>query len=198
MALLILIGGVLAALRTPVDIFPEVRIRSSASSGVYRASADEVSGRILTPFQRALTTTVNDIEHLGGNSYSGIGIVNLLRADRRHPHGECTGHRDFPDPAAADADRHHAALILNFNASTVPTSSLRSRARLVRAEPGGSCDEFDPHSAGHRARRRRAVAVRRQDAADPDRYRRVGSACSWPGRARCCQCLGRPEPDEPG
>jgi multidrug efflux pump subunit AcrB len=37
-----------------------------------------MSGRITTPFERALTTTVNDIEHIVANSYNGIGIVKIF------------------------------------------------------------------------------------------------------------------------
>lgn len=79
MALLILIGGVLAALRTPVDIFPEIRIPVISVVWQYTGlPPEELSGRILSPFQRALTTTVNDIEHIEANSYSGIGIVKIF------------------------------------------------------------------------------------------------------------------------
>ncbi len=39
---------------------------------------DQMSGRITTPFERALTTTVNDIEHIVANSYNGIGIVKIF------------------------------------------------------------------------------------------------------------------------
>ena len=37
-----------------------------------------MSGRIVTPFQRALTTTVNDIEHIAANSYNGFGIIKIF------------------------------------------------------------------------------------------------------------------------
>ena len=39
---------------------------------------DQMSGRITTPFERALTTTVNDIEHIEANSYNGFGIVKIF------------------------------------------------------------------------------------------------------------------------
>jgi multidrug efflux pump subunit AcrB len=37
-----------------------------------------MAGRIITPFERALTTTVNDIEHIEANSYNGFGIVKIF------------------------------------------------------------------------------------------------------------------------
>src|SRR3979490_2670444 len=79
LALLILIVGPLAALRTPTDIFPDIRI--PVISVVFQYTGlppDSRGGRIITQFQRALTTTVNDIEHLEANSYTGFGIVKIF------------------------------------------------------------------------------------------------------------------------
>ena len=68
LALLILIIGPLAAFRTPVDIFPDIRIPVIAVIWQYTGlPPDQMSGRMSTSFQRALTTTVNDIEHIESN-----------------------------------------------------------------------------------------------------------------------------------
>ncbi len=62
LALLIMIVGPLAALRTPTDIFPEIRIPVIAVVFSYTGlPPDPMSVRIATPFERSLTTTVNDI-----------------------------------------------------------------------------------------------------------------------------------------
>src|ERR1700731_893483 len=75
LALLILIVGPLSALRTPVDIFPDIRIPVIAVVWQYTGlPPDQMAGRITTQFQRALTTTVNDIEHIEANSYIGFAI----------------------------------------------------------------------------------------------------------------------------
>ncbi len=37
-----------------------------------------MAGRVMSPFQRVLTTTVNDIQHIEGNSFTGIGIVKIF------------------------------------------------------------------------------------------------------------------------
>ena len=37
-----------------------------------------MAGRMVTQFERALTTTVNDIEHIEANSYTGVGIVKIF------------------------------------------------------------------------------------------------------------------------
>ena len=79
MALLLMIVGPLAALRTPTDIFPDIRIPVIGVVWNYTGlPPDQMSGRIVTPFQRALTTTVNDIEHIAANSYNGFGIIKIF------------------------------------------------------------------------------------------------------------------------
>ena len=77
-ALLILLIGTLSALRMPVDIFPSINIPIIGVAFQYQGlSPDQMTGRIITPFERALTTTVNDIEHFEGNSYTTYGIVKI-------------------------------------------------------------------------------------------------------------------------
>src|ERR1700753_936567 len=79
LALVILIVGPLAALRTPVDIFPDIRIPVIAAIWQYTGLApDQMAGRMVTQFQRTLTTTVNDIEHIEATSYTGLGIVKVF------------------------------------------------------------------------------------------------------------------------
>lgn len=79
LALLLLIIGPLVALRTPTDIFPEIRIPVIAVAWQYTGlPPDQMAGRITTLFQRSLTTTVNDIEHIEANSYAGVGIVKIF------------------------------------------------------------------------------------------------------------------------
>jgi multidrug efflux pump subunit AcrB len=76
LALAILIIGPLAALRTPVDIFPDIRIPVIAIVWQYTGLEPELmAGRITSQSQRALTTTVNDIEHIEATSYIGLGII---------------------------------------------------------------------------------------------------------------------------
>ena len=79
LALLLLIIGPLAALRTPIDIFPEIRIPVIAAIWQYTGlPPDQTAGRMPTQFERTLTTTVNDIEHIEATSYTGIGIVKIF------------------------------------------------------------------------------------------------------------------------
>src|SRR3979411_3215940 len=79
MALLILIFGTISALRTPTDIFPDIKIPVIAAVWNYTGlPADEMSGRIVSVYERSLTTTVNDIEHIESQSLAGYGIVKIF------------------------------------------------------------------------------------------------------------------------
>jgi multidrug efflux pump subunit AcrB len=126
LALLLLIIGPLAAWRTPVDIFPEIRIPVIAVIWSFAGlPPEEMAGRMVSQFQRALTTTVNDIEHIEANSYSGLGIVKVFfqqGADIRTANAQVTAIsqtllRQMPPGSLPP-------LILNYNASTVPIIQL--------------------------------------------------------------------------
>ena len=126
LALLLMIVGPLAALRTPTDIFPDIRIPVIGVVWQYTGlPPDQMSGRIVTPFERALTTTVNDIEHIVANSYNGFGIVKIFfqpNVDIRTANAQVTAISQtlikFMPPGATPP------LILNYNASTVPIIQL--------------------------------------------------------------------------
>jgi multidrug efflux pump subunit AcrB len=126
LALLLLIIGPLAALRTPTDIFPDIRIPVIGVVWQYTGlPPDQMAGRIITQYQRILTTTVNDIEHITANSYNGIGIVKIFfqpNADIRTANAQVTAVsqtiiKQMPPGATPP-------LILNYSASTVPIIQL--------------------------------------------------------------------------
>jgi CzcA family heavy metal efflux pump len=126
LALLILIVGPLAALRTPTDIFPNINIPIVAVAFQYTGlPPDQMSGRITTPFQRALTTTVNDIEHIEASSYTGFGIIKIFfhpTVDINMANAQVTAIaqtliKQMPPGTTPP-------LILNYSASTVPILQL--------------------------------------------------------------------------
>ena len=126
LALVILIVGPLAALRTPVDIFPDIRIPVVAIVWQYTGLPPaDMAGRITTQSERALTTTVNDIEHIEASSYNGIGIIKVYfqsGADIRLANAQITAISQTQlkqMPAGATPP-----LILNYSASTVPIIQL--------------------------------------------------------------------------
>ena len=122
LALLILIIGPLAALRTPTDIFPDIRIPVISVVWQYTGlPPDQMAGRVTTPFQRALTTTVNDIEHIEANSYNGFGIIKIFfqpNVDIRTANAQVTAISQTMIKAMPPGAT--PPLILNYNASTVP------------------------------------------------------------------------------
>src|SRR5258708_38336006 len=122
LALLILIIGPLAALRTPTDIFPNIDIPVIGVAWQYTGlPPDQMAGRITTPFEPALTTTVNNIEHIEANSYTGFGIIKIFfhpsvsisTANAQVTAIAQTLVKQMPPGATPP-------LILNYSASTVP------------------------------------------------------------------------------
>jgi multidrug efflux pump subunit AcrB len=78
-SILIVILGVFAILRTPVDIFPAINIPVVAINWGYTGlSPEDMSNRIIYGFERSITTTVNDIEHIESQSLTGISIVKVF------------------------------------------------------------------------------------------------------------------------
>ena len=79
LAILILILGTLAALRTPTDIFPNINIPVVSIIWNYTGLAPEdMANRIITLQERNLTTTVNDIEHLESQSLNGVAVIKVF------------------------------------------------------------------------------------------------------------------------
>ena len=79
LAVMILFVGPLAITRTPTDIFPAIDIPVVACIWGYGGmSAEELSFRIVTNFERGLTTTVNDIEHIESLTLRGTSVVKVF------------------------------------------------------------------------------------------------------------------------
>src|SRR5271168_70678 len=133
LALFILIAGSLAAVNTPTDIFPNIRVPVIGVAWQYAGlSPDEMAGRIITPYERSLTTTVNDIEHTESQSLPGIGIVKIYfqpGVDIRTATAQVTSIsqtvlKQMPTGITPP-------LILNYNASTVPILQLATSSRTL-------------------------------------------------------------------
>ncbi|MGC1911438.1 MAG: efflux RND transporter permease subunit [Candidatus Acidiferrales bacterium] len=78
-AILLLILGPIAVIRTPTDIFPSIDIPVVSVLWTFTGlSPDQMSQRITFGFERILTTTVNDIEHIESQSWNGRAIVKIF------------------------------------------------------------------------------------------------------------------------
>ena len=126
LAILILIFGPLAALKTPTDIFPEIKIPVIAVVWTYRGMPpDDMSGRVIYYYERQLSSSVNDIEHIESQSLPGVGIVKIFfqpGVDIRTATAQVTSLsqtvlKQMPPGITPP-------LILNYNASTVPILQL--------------------------------------------------------------------------
>jgi multidrug efflux pump subunit AcrB len=79
MAILILIMGMLAIVRTPTDIFPNINIPVVSIIWTYNGLVPEdMADRIVSITERALTTTVGNIEHIESQSLYGIAVVKVF------------------------------------------------------------------------------------------------------------------------
>ena len=126
LALVILIISPIVILRTPTDIFPNINIPVIAVSWSYTGlNAEEMEGRITSGYERGLTTTVDNIEHIESTTINGQAIIKvfLQRAPawiprtrrsppRRRP--SCAACRPVPQPP----------LIINYSPSSVPILQL--------------------------------------------------------------------------
>jgi multidrug efflux pump subunit AcrB len=79
MALAIVLLGGAAIVTMPVDIFPYIDIPIVSVVWSYSGiSPEEMEKRIVTIFERAITTTVNDVEHIESQSYNGISVIRVF------------------------------------------------------------------------------------------------------------------------
>src|SRR5947207_9521754 len=79
MAILILIMGTLAIFRTPTDIFPNINIPVVSIIWSFNGLVPEdMSDRIVSVTERALTTTVDNIDHIESQSLNGIAVVKVF------------------------------------------------------------------------------------------------------------------------
>ena len=78
LGLLVFMLGPVAVSNTPTDIFPNINIPVISVAWSYTGlNAEELSGRLTAPYQRALTTLVDNIEHLESTTVSGWSIVKI-------------------------------------------------------------------------------------------------------------------------
>ena len=78
LAILILIAAPVEILNTPTDIFPNINIPVISLAWQYTGlNPEELEGRLTTPFEKSLTTLVDNIQHIESTTISGIVIVKI-------------------------------------------------------------------------------------------------------------------------
>ena len=125
-SILLLILGPLTILRTPTDIFPNIDIPVVSVIWNYAGiSPEEMSNRIVYNYERALTTTVNDMDHIESQSLTGIAVVKIFfqpNVNVANAFAQVTAVsqsllRAFPPGTTPP-------FIIQYNASTVPILQL--------------------------------------------------------------------------
>jgi multidrug efflux pump subunit AcrB len=126
LALLILILSPVVLLRTPTDIFPNIDIPVIAVAWTYTGlSPEETEGRITSVYERVLTTTVDNIQHIESTTVNGTAIVKIYfqpnasidRANAQVTAVSQTILRQLPPGSLPP-------LIIDYSASTVPILQL--------------------------------------------------------------------------
>ena len=126
MAIVIMIMGALAIIRTPKDIFPNINIPVVTVNWNYAGlSPEQMAYRISVVNQRSLTLTVNDIEHIESQSLNGISLIkiffqpgaNIAMAMSQVTAMSQTQLRQLPPGTVPP-------FIMQYNASTVPILQL--------------------------------------------------------------------------
>ncbi|WP_131995496.1 efflux RND transporter permease subunit [Acidipila rosea] len=126
LALLILIMSPVIILRTPTDIFPNINIPVVAIAWQYTGlNPEEMEGRLTTPYEKALTTLVDNIQHTESTTYNGVSVVKVFLqpgASLETANAQITAAsqyllRQLP-PGTLPPE------IINFSASSVPILQL--------------------------------------------------------------------------
>src|SRR5229473_2800179 len=113
-------------LRTPVDIFPSINIPVISVIWTYTGLApSEMETRIVSIFERSLTTSVNNIEHIESQSLNGVAVVKVFLQPSANIDGAISeviaeaqvGLKQFPPGITPP-------LVISYNASSVPILQL--------------------------------------------------------------------------
>ena len=126
LALLILIFGPLTILRTPTDIFPSIDIPVVGVVWSYTGlQPQDMADRVVSFYERATTTTVNDIEHIESQSLNGVAVVKFFFQPHVNPDLAVSQITAISQTLLKQLPPGETPpLILVYNASSVPIIQL--------------------------------------------------------------------------
>ena len=133
MAMLIVIFGVTAAVKTPTDIFPNIGIPVVAVVWTYDGlPADDMSKRVIYYYERILSSQVNNIEHIESQSLPRYGIVKVFF----QPGVNINGALAQVTAASQTVLKYLPTgitppFVLSFNASSVPVIQLALSSKTL-------------------------------------------------------------------
>ena len=139
MAMLIVIMGIFTILRMPTDIFPDIDIPVISIIWNYTGlSPEEMEKRIVTNYERTLTTTVNDIEHVESQSLTGIAVVKVFFQPGVQDRGrDGADHRCLAERSSARCRRARRRRS-SFVTARRTCPSCRPRSRATRSASSSS------------------------------------------------------------
>ncbi|HEY4274649.1 MAG TPA: efflux RND transporter permease subunit [Rhizomicrobium sp.] len=133
LAIVILIFGPMAAMRTPTDIFPNIGIPVVGAVLQYGGlSPAEVAGRMVTPYERIVPTAVSDIEHIESQSVAGNGVVKIFfqpKVDISVATAQVVAASQFVIRQMPQGT--NPPFVINYNASTVPVLQLALSSKVL-------------------------------------------------------------------
>src|SRR6202166_167096 len=79
LALLIVLLSPVVILRTPTDIFPNINIPVVSVGWTYTGlNAEELEGRLTSPYEKSITTLVDNIQHIESTTYNGMSVIKIF------------------------------------------------------------------------------------------------------------------------
>jgi multidrug efflux pump subunit AcrB len=173
LALLILLLSPAVIVRTPTDIFPDINIPVISVAWNYTGlNPEDIEARLTTPYEKALTTLVDNIQHIESSSYNGVSVVKIYlqpgaSLELANAQVVAVGQytlRTLP-PAIQPPE------IINFSASSVPilqlglsgkgmlkgcdnaiSSNPKTKENLIELVPPGTDYDARPYSSKKCAR----------------------------------------------
>jgi multidrug efflux pump subunit AcrB len=125
-SLVLLLISPVVLLRTPVDIFPSIDIPVVSVIWTYSGLPPaEMETRIVSIFERSLTTVVNNIEHIESQSLNGVAVIKVFLQPGANVEGAISeviaeaqvGLKQFPPGITPP-------LVISYDASSVPILQL--------------------------------------------------------------------------
>src|ERR1700742_980100 len=122
LALLLFLMSPVMLMRTPVDIFPAINVPVVSIIWTYNGLVpSEMETRITSIYERALTTTVDNIEHIESQSLNGVAVVKVFLQPQANVDGAIAeaqaSMKQFPPGLTPP-------LVIRYDASTVPILQL--------------------------------------------------------------------------
>src|ERR1700719_336520 len=126
LAILILLAAPVVILRTPTDIFPNINIPVVSIGWQYTGfNPEELEGRLTSPYEKSITTLVDNIQHIESTTYNGMSVVKIFLqpgASLDTANAQVTAASQFllrQLPPGTQPPQ-----IINFSASSVPILQL--------------------------------------------------------------------------